>query len=110
MPLGGLHQGEQRWPGQIGSRDGPYMEFWNTDDPERAWQLIQELDISYIYIGQLERTLYDADVSSSLTEWGVTRFAPTGLDKFDALERQGRLRVAYQNERTRIYQVIGVEE
>jgi len=110
MPLGGLHQGEQRWPGQISGRDGPYMEFWNTNDPERAWQLIQELDISYIYIGQLERTLYDADVSSSLMEWRVTRFAPMGLDKFDALERQGRLKVAYQNERTRIYQVIGVEE
>jgi len=104
-PLGGLHQGEQRWPEQIGRRDGLIMDFWNTDDPERAWDLIQKLDISYIYIGQLEQTLYNSNLTGSLMQWGVTFFVPDGIDKFDTLLDQGQLTVVYSNERTRIYRV-----
>jgi YYY domain-containing protein len=90
MPLGGLHQNEQHWPDQVGQRDELYREFWNTSDPARAWDLINQLDISYIYIGQLERSVYTMSGS---------------LIKFDALMAQGRLAIAYQNERTRIYEV-----
>jgi len=104
-PLGGLHQNEQRWPEQIGQRDGRYMEFWNTADPARAWELIQELDISYIYLGQLEQTLYNPQLTGSLIQWGVTHFVPDGIDKFDMLVDQGLLTNVYENERTRIYRV-----
>jgi YYY domain-containing protein len=90
MPLGALHQNEQHWPDQVGQRDGLYREFWDTPDPARAWGLIQQLDISYIYIGQLERSVYTL---------------PGSLIKFDALAAQGRLAIVYQNERTRIYEV-----
>jgi YYY domain-containing protein len=107
LPLGGLHQNEQRWPDQVGQRDGLYMEFWNTPDPARAWQLIQELDILYIYIGQLEQTLYNPQLTGSLMQWGVTFYAPDGIGKFEELAAQGRLSVVYENERTRIYHVIG---
>ena len=107
LPLGGLHQNEQRWPEQVGQRDGRYMEFWNTTDPARAWELIQELDISYIYLGQLEQTLYNPHLTGSLMQWGVTFFVTDGINKFDALVDQDILNVAYENERTRIYQVIG---
>jgi uncharacterized membrane protein len=106
MPLGGLHQSEQRWSDQIGERDGLYMEFWNTSDPERAWQLMRQLRISYIYLGQLERTLYDPELTHSLNEWGVTHFVPEGYGKFETLLKQGRLEVVYENERTRIYKVV----
>jgi uncharacterized membrane protein len=107
MPLGGLHQSEQRWPEQIGPRDGLYMEFWNTPNPERAWQLIDELDISYIYLGQLEQTLYDPEMTDSLRTWGVTYFSPAGRAKFETLEREGKLERVFQNEGTRIYRVRG---
>jgi uncharacterized membrane protein len=106
MPLGGLHQNEQRWPDQIGQRDGLYMEFWNTADPERAWQLIQQLRISFIYIGQLERTLYDPEIARSVEGWGVSFLDPAGYGKFEVLRSQGRLKLVYENMRTRIYQVI----
>ena len=106
-PLGGLHQNEQRWPEQIAQRDGRYMEFWNTADLARARELIQDLDISYIYLGQLEQTLYNPQLTGSLMQWGVTHFVPAGIDKFDILVDQGLLTVAYENERTRIYQVAG---
>ena len=105
-PLGGLHQSEQRWPEQIGQRDGLYMEFWNTDDPARAWQLIQTLDISYIYLGQLEQTLYNPKLTGTLMQWGVTYYASSGLGKFDTLRAEGRLELVYQNERTRIYRAV----
>jgi uncharacterized membrane protein len=107
LPLGGLHQNEQRWPEQVGQRDGRYMEFWNTTDPARAWELIQELDISYIYLGQLEQTLYNPQLTGSLIQWGVTFFVTDGINKFDTLVDQDLLDVAYENERTRIYQVTG---
>jgi YYY domain-containing protein len=106
-PLGGLHQNEQRWPEQVGRRDGRYMEFWNTADLGRAWELIQELDISYIYLGQLEQTLYNPQLTGSLMQWGVTFFVSDGIYKFDSLVDQGLLDVVYENERTRIYQVTG---
>ena len=106
MPLGGLHQSEQRWPDQVGQRDGLYMEFWNTADPARAWELIQKLGISYIYLGQLEQSLYNPYLTNSLMQWGVTYFRPEGFPKFDQLVAQGRLEVAYENERTRIYRVV----
>jgi uncharacterized membrane protein len=107
LPLGGLHQNEQRPPQQIAQRDGRYMEFWNTTDPARAWELIQELDISYIYMGQLEQTLYNPQLTGSLMQWGVTFFVTDGMNKFERLLDQGLLTVAYENERTRIYQVAG---
>ena len=106
-PLGGLHQSEQRWPDQISQRDGRYMEFWNTADLARASDLIHELDISYIYLGQLEQTLYNPQLTGSLMQWGVTHYVPDGIYKFDLLVDQGLLTVAYENERTRIYQVTG---
>jgi hypothetical protein len=40
-------------------------------------------------------------------QWGVTHFVPDGIDKFDTLVVQGILTVAYENERTQIYQVTG---
>jgi len=107
LPLGGLHQNEQRPPEQIGQRDGRYMEFWNTTDPARAWELIRDLDISYIYMGQLEQTLYNPQLTGSLMQWGVTFFVTDGINKFETLVDQGLLKVAYENERTRIYQVAG---
>lgn len=85
--LGGLHQGEQRYASQIGARDMLVNEFWNTPDPGRAWQLMQELDIQYVYIGQVERVTHGDFVG----------------DKFDLLHQQGQLELVYQNPQTKIY-------
>jgi uncharacterized membrane protein len=106
MPIGHLHQNEQRWPDQVSQREVRYMEFWNTSSPERAWQVIQELDISYIYIGQLELTLYNPNLTEVLMQWGVPFLNAEGYPKFEELAAQGRLEVVYENERTRIYQVV----
>ncbi len=87
----GAHQNEQRYASQVGERDGKARDFFNTPDISRALQLIGELHVSYIYVGQLERTVYDA----------------AGLAKFDEMVRRGELEVVYENEMVRIYQVRG---
>ena len=87
----GAHQNEQRYASQVGERDGKARDFFNTPDVARALQLIDELHVSYIYVGQLERTVYDA----------------AGLTKFDEMVQQGELEVVYENEKVKIYQVRG---
>jgi len=88
----GAHQSEQRYAWQVGQRDGQVREFFNTTDIARALQLVRELRISYIYIGQLERAVYD----------------PAGLAKFDRMAAEGSLEVVFENERVRIYRVRGL--
>ncbi len=85
--LGGLHQGEQRYADQIGQRDFPVNEFWQTTDPAVARQRMAELGIEYIYVGQVERNTYGANVG----------------DKFEQLRQQGVLELVYENPQTKIY-------
>lgn len=85
--LGGLHQNEQRPASQIGERDVVVNELWNTLDPTRALALIDQLSITYIYIGQVERATYGVLVD----------------DKFEALRQQGHLELVFENGETKIY-------
>ncbi|MCB0239490.1 MAG: hypothetical protein KDH08_12785 [Anaerolineae bacterium] len=86
----GFHQeGEQRYGSQTGPRRSQAEEFWRTPDAARARQLIDELGVDYIYVGQLERITTPAD----------------GLAKFAVLEEQGVIEVVYQNEQVVIYKV-----
>jgi len=85
--LGGLHQNEQRYASQIGARDGLVNGLWNSPDPTRTLELIDALDISYIYIGQVERATYGEQVG----------------DKFEQLRAQGELELVFENEETKIY-------
>nr|NIO69614.1 hypothetical protein [Anaerolineae bacterium] len=48
------------------------------------------LDISYIYVGKLERTVYD----------------PIGLAKFDRMVEEGYLTVPYSNKEVKIYRIV----
>jgi uncharacterized membrane protein len=87
LALGGLHQGEQRYAWQVGDRDFVVNEFWSTPDPARTLALIDQLDISYIYIGQIERITYGSFVD----------------DKFEQLRSQGALELVFENDKTKIY-------
>jgi uncharacterized membrane protein len=89
--LGAQHAGEQRYAWQVGQRDGEVRDFYTTDDIRRALELVRKLDISYIYVGKLERTVYD----------------PIGLAKFDRMVEEGHLTVPYSNKEVKIYKVIG---
>jgi uncharacterized membrane protein len=86
----GFHQeGEQRYSWQTGPRRSQAEELWRTGDPERARQLLADLAVDYVYVGDLERIVYP----------------PEGLDKFQRLAQQGHLEVVYRNEHVTIYEV-----
>ncbi len=85
----GQHQGEQRYGWQVGQREQTARELWQTTDLNRARQLIDQLHVDYIYVGQLERIL----------------FTPEQLAKFDALVRSGEAEVVYQNPGVTIYRI-----
>jgi len=90
MLLGHHQQGEQRWGSQTGPRSHEVDVLFNGVDLEAAKQVIQDLHIRYVYLGQLERNYYDA----------------AGLAKFERLAQEGYLRIAYRNEGTTIYEVV----
>jgi uncharacterized membrane protein len=87
----GFHQeGEQRYGWQTGPRRTAAEEFWRTTDPAQAQQLMAELGIDYVYVGQLERIVYP----------------PASLAKFEQMAAAGQLEVVYSNEQVTIYQVV----
>jgi len=87
----GFHQeGEQRYGWQTGPRRSQAEEFWNTTDLARAQQLMAELGIDYIYLGQLERIVYPA----------------ASLAKFEQMAAAGLLEAVYHNEQVTLYRVV----
>jgi len=90
MLLGHHQQGEQRWGSQTGPRSRDAESLFNGTNIPQAKKIIQELDIRFIYIGQLERNYY----------------RDTGLAKFEQMAQDGYLRIAFQNEGTTIYEIV----
>jgi len=86
----GAHQNEQRYDWQVGPRSDDANALYRTTDLEEARDLITRLHLSYIYVGQLERTAYPEE----------------GLDKFERLRQSGELTVAYENSGARVYEVV----
>jgi YYY domain-containing protein len=87
--LRGMHESEQRYGDQVGMRDGLHREFWSTQDVQRMQSLIDELDIDYIYAGQLEQKLH-----------------PDAVVRLQELAANGLLDIAFENERTTIHKVV----
>ncbi len=86
----GAHQREQRYDWQVGERSGDADTFYSTTDLDETRELISKMNISYVYVGQLERTVYPDE----------------GLEKFEDLRGFGYLALVYQNPGVKIYQVV----
>ncbi|MBX2999729.1 MAG: glycosyltransferase family 39 protein [Caldilineaceae bacterium] len=84
----GKHEGEQRYGDIVGERGARFGEFWNTPDIGRTQQLIDELGVDLIYVGQLEQYLH-----------------PQGVDKLTRMAEMGMLIPIYENDRATIYAV-----
>jgi len=89
--LVGAHQNEQRYGWMVAQREGEARSLYESTDLQETKTLIEELDITYVYVGQLERTVYPA----------------RSLAKFDALLEEGYLELAYENPGVRVYKVKG---
>ncbi len=78
---------ENQWRGSYeiqGAREPDIETIYNTLDPQATLTLIDKYDITYVYVGPLERSRYD----------------PRGLRKFEDL-----MEVAYRNDGVTIYEV-----
>ena len=88
--LRGMHESEQRYADALSERETMHREFWSTTDLSTTLQLIEDLDISLIYVGQLERHQH-----------------PDAVDKLNVLLEQGQLMMLYENSGVQIYAVPG---
>jgi uncharacterized membrane protein len=84
----GMHEQEQRYGRDVSERHGKLSEFWRTNDIGRIQQLIDELRIGLIYVGQLERHQH-----------------PTAPDRLEGLQATGLLETVYRNQEVTIYAV-----
>jgi YYY domain-containing protein len=88
--LRGMHASEQRYGDEIGERSRLHQEIWSTDDIGQTEALLVDLEISLIYVSQLERHLH-----------------PEGVAKFAGMAEQGNLDILYENPGVVIYAVPG---
>jgi len=86
----GAHHNEQRYDWQVGPRSEDANTLYQTTDLEETRELMTRLNISYIYVGQLERSVYPAE----------------GLEKFEVLRLSGELLLAYENPGVMVYEVL----
>ena len=86
--LMGMHEGEQRYHGQVSERHGLLNEFWNSTDLGQIERLIDDLEIGLIYVGQLERHQH-----------------PDAPARLEELEQSGLLETVYRNPKVVIYAV-----
>lgn len=87
------HEVQQGMGEEVDRRHREVQECYNTPDPERALAILQRYHVRYIYVGPYERLYYD----------------PVGLSKFDEMAGRGLLRVVYDREGVRIYEVGGAK-
>jgi YYY domain-containing protein len=87
------HQVQQRMRaggGEVEQRRMDVNECYGTLDEVRAWEILQQYDVRYVYVGPYERLYYDA----------------RGLTKFSSLVADGLLHVVYNQDGVRIYEVL----
>jgi YYY domain-containing protein len=90
--LSGMHQSEQRYPSQVGVRSARAHDLYATVNLGRTMDLIDQMQVSYVYLGPLENIQY-----------------PSAKDKFDGLVTGGLLTVAYSNDLVTIYRVANAD-
>ena len=83
------HQTQQRmkYGDSIQDRRRDVLTIYATEDMDEALGLLQWYRVSYIVVGQLEKSYYPAE----------------GLEKFEVLVDSGRAEIVYDNPGTRIY-------
>ena len=87
------HQVQQRLgvlpDAMVDWRRDDVRECYDTSDVARAQEILARYSVRYVYVGDYERAYYD----------------PAGLAKFDTMAGQGLLRVVYDAQGVRIYEV-----
>ena len=87
------HEQQQRAVAQVTpvlqSREALIQQIYDQPRGDIAYDLLRKYGIEYVYVGQLERALYD----------------PAGLAKFDAMAAAGQIERVYDQNGTCIYRI-----
>ncbi|MDQ2998450.1 MAG: DUF2298 domain-containing protein, partial [Chloroflexota bacterium] len=87
------HETQQRSVATVGpvlaSRQSLIQDLYSSTDQEAALRKLRLYGVEYVYVGQLERALYDA----------------AGLAKFDTMVQSSQIQQVYAAADTRIYQI-----
>src|SRR5579875_384802 len=86
------HEGEQRYNDDLLEREADINIIYTTTSTAQALELLRYYNVSYIYVGPLERQLYG-------------RQSMTGLDKFQRMVGDS-LKIVYQYNGVTIYKVL----
>jgi len=89
--LVGAHQYEQRPVEQVAPREADAQRLFASTDPDEALQILDRYQVRLVYVGSLERALYD----------------PPALAKFETLVQRGQLERIYHNAQVDLYQRVG---
>ncbi len=86
----GWHQTQQRWGYQteVRERRADVERFYRTTSPEEAADFLNEYDVRYIVVGELEQVIYPSE----------------GLQKFENMVSEGDLRRIYTDATSVIYE------
>jgi len=84
------HEVQQGMGEEVNQRHADVHECYDTPLAARALEILRRYDVRYVYVGPYERLYYD----------------PTGLAKFDDLVVRGLLRLVYNREGVKIYEVL----
>ena len=98
----GSHESQQRYPDQVWARQQDVATFYETADPNVALAFLRDYHVSYVYVGQMERSCF---MTNSLNQC-VALPAPA-LAKFDTLVSAGALKPVFRDGETTLYQVVG---
>jgi len=89
--LVGAHQYEQRPVEQVAPREADAQRLFASTDPDEALQILDRYQVRLVYVGSLERALYD----------------PPALAKFETLVQRGQLERIYHNAQVDLYRRAG---
>ena len=96
------HESQQRYGDQVYARQADVQSFYGGDDLATAVTFLRQYDVSYVYVGQLERTCYMTN-----EQGGCVPMSAAARDKFTTLAQSGALHAVYENSDVTIYRVVG---
>jgi YYY domain-containing protein len=97
------HESQQRYSDEVYARQADVQAFYGGEDPTAADRFLQQYDVSYVYIGNLERTCYMTN-----DQGGCVPMSAAAQAKFTTMAQAGVLHAVYQNSGVTIYQVVGL--
>ena len=96
----GATESQQRYPDQVWARQAAVTSFYATPDPNSALTFLSDYHVSYVYLGQMERTCYTTDGAGN-----CVALPQEALAKFTTLANAGFLRPVFTDGGTVLYQV-----